>query len=238
LPESVGAKSHSRSTEQADPIGYGDRLNWYNYVGSDPINFIDPSGLEHVCGIFNTGGHDLQWDPEAKVWAVLVVRQRMCWDTGSGTPTHVSGPQVGDKDGRGTANNGDHHCTAVQIAAQKVGERVGALGVGASKVGSVVQKGGAVVGLGSAALLQPEGVLIGGEIVGWGTAVKTGGRLAALAGYGLAMAGGGDARREFNDLAVRSIPLSGIFPGMREGARGLLNRAEDAVGVPHNGCRR
>lgn len=29
---------------QTDPIGYGDGLNWYNYVGSDPVNGTDPSG--------------------------------------------------------------------------------------------------------------------------------------------------------------------------------------------------
>lgn len=30
---------------QTDPIDYEDGLNWYNYVGSDPVNLIDPSGL-------------------------------------------------------------------------------------------------------------------------------------------------------------------------------------------------
>ena len=31
---------------QSDPIGYGDGINWYNYVDSDPVNFVDPMGLE------------------------------------------------------------------------------------------------------------------------------------------------------------------------------------------------
>lgn len=34
---------------QTDPIGYGDGVNWYNYVGSDPINNSDPSGLSGFC---------------------------------------------------------------------------------------------------------------------------------------------------------------------------------------------
>jgi RHS repeat-associated protein len=30
---------------QTDPIGFGDGVNWYNYVGGDPVNKSDPSGL-------------------------------------------------------------------------------------------------------------------------------------------------------------------------------------------------
>jgi len=29
---------------ETDPIGYGDGVNWYAYVGNSPVNFTDPSG--------------------------------------------------------------------------------------------------------------------------------------------------------------------------------------------------
>jgi hypothetical protein len=60
----------------------GEGMNMYAYVKADPVNFVDPSGLERQCATVRVGG-SREYTADGGVIVTLRLAE-VCWDTGAG----------------------------------------------------------------------------------------------------------------------------------------------------------
>jgi RHS repeat-associated protein len=212
---------------QSDPIGYGDGMNMYGYVGGDPVNNVDPSGLAV-----------LQPNPDVKPiepcapGAICVTAQKLSGEggtplgagafIGAGRSTGASGGDSGFGGGGG-GGGGDTtpDCptpvaatTNTKSTAERVADTAELVGTGADVITVVAELAGlATAPTGAGPLVAggtafiAKGVSLGSNVVAAGANVASGNYSRAagnVVGFALGTAAGKATGAFLSRLLARS----------------------------------
>ncbi|WP_291834263.1 RHS repeat-associated core domain-containing protein [Brevundimonas sp.] len=204
---------------QTDPIGYAAGANLYAYVGGDPVNFVDPSGLQQ------SGHQDCWWSGTGPMGSTPVMCRAPVFPSTMSMvlgdrPASASGGTRGDIGGGGAAANNRPPALNYQLghlnfelsSRQRCEAR--AWGQILSDRGSEYAQSGAVLAA-TGLLLQ----LLPGGGTAVGGALVTGGGIASGYGGSLSLAGaflsflGGDGKGALAEMisAASSHPSFGIW---------------------------
>jgi RHS repeat-associated protein len=185
---------------QTDLLGYAYGMNWYDYVGGDPVNFVDPSGL---CS-FTTWGHFVQtWNSRKGAYnPPRLVSTRVVQDSPCGGALANLFGQDSDPPVDGLGSDGEIVVTASKCGRPSDGP-VRFTGVtsttAAGLIGYTVTDGEFVTGAGGRGRFRSTGYAIGIDVSDVGIVGKAS-NLGDFTGTSDSLSGG---------VSILGIPLSG-----------------------------